>query len=514
MAEPQPSEFQPYLRLQGSTAKELRGILEATAKLIRRRVATLSPGVGGQVRKAQLNLVLSNVSRLLQTMWTGRINPVVAKAIEDAVEAGEDAVEALTRVAYAGLPEQAADELVRSLRATAESGFKSDAARKRRELSRRVYHQRALDDGKIEEVIRSGLVAGLSAKELAADVYRYVSPSAPGGSSYSAMRLARTEINNAFHERQLEGAKRPGVAAVKWNLSGSHRVPDKCNVYASHGGKGEWPPKEVPDKPHPQCFCYLTYVTISPEEFRDKLEDGDFDEEIKRRTRENMARLGQRVGHLTPVSEAKPTKKDPVTGDAVHDLVPKGLFRRGTLTPVQRREFKTYSTGWFIVINNSLRSGTIYTDPDYSRDLKTVQIMRTAFDESVLSEDIQVWRGMYNSKRVFGDSWNNDLTGFEWDDKGFGSTTTQEDIVDLFNLGAESGSPDIAGDTKMKVSVPAGVKAVQISSNTKGSVENGPQAEIALQDGLRWKVVKDHGFSPEGRRELEVEVIPLDSIDD
>lgn len=292
MAQPSPKEFQPYRHLQANTEAELRRILEATAKAIQKRMATLKPGVGGQVRAAQLRVTLAAINRLLTQMWVGRINPLVARAIKDSLKASEDAIETMTRVAYAGLSEQAAEALVAGLRAAGASGLKSDAARRKRELSLRVYHARALDDGRIEQIIRQGLISGLSAKELAADVYRYVSPTTPGGSSYAAMRLARTEINNAFHERQIEGAKRPGVKAVKWNLSGSHKVPDKCNVYAAHRGNGQWPPTEVPDKPHPQCFCFLTYVTLTPEEFRKKLESGAFDDEIDRRTRENIARLG------------------------------------------------------------------------------------------------------------------------------------------------------------------------------------------------------------------------------
>lgn len=515
-AEPSPSEFQPYRRVQRDTDQELKRILEATAKAIQRRVATLKPGVGGQVRKAQLNLVLSNVNRLLQSMWTGRIDPMVAAAINQSIEAAESAIEAMTRVAYAGLPEQAADELVRSLRATAESGFKSDAARKKRELSRRVYHQRALDDGRVEEVIRSGLIAGLSARELSSEVYRYVSPTAPGGSSYAALRLARTEINNAFHERQLQGATRPGVRAVKWNLSGSHKVPDECNLYAAHGGNGEWPPTEVPDKPHPQCFCYLTYVTLSSDEFKEALERGDFDKEIERRTRENMARLGQPVGNLTPVSEAKPTRKEPLTGQAAHDIVPKGLFKRGSLTPAQRKEIKTYESGWFVVLNGFLRRNR-WGNPEYARDQKTIEVVKSAFDESVLPEPIQTWRGMFNAKLVFGDSWDGDLTGFEWDDLGFGSTTTDRKIAqELFTLqGAASRNEEAQGDVVMKVFVPAGVKALELSTSEKGSKANGPQAEITLEDGMTWKVVKDHGFNPEGTiREIEVEVTPIRTRDE
>ena len=289
-----PDPFKSYRRVQAGADADMKRILEQTAKAIELRVRTLKPGVGGVVREAQLRSVLAAIRTLQRQMWTGRIDPRIARAIEDAEKAGEDAVETMTRVAYAALPEQVAQTLVSGLKASAISGLKSDRARKRRTLSRLVYHQRALHEGRIEDLIRQGLIANLSAKELAATVRKYVSPTTPGGASYAAMRLARTEINNAFHERQLAGAKRPGVRAAKWNLSGSHRVPDLCNKYALHGGNGEWPPGEIPDKPHPQCFCYLTYVTLPPQQFRKGLEQGDFDAEIDRRTRENLARLGVR----------------------------------------------------------------------------------------------------------------------------------------------------------------------------------------------------------------------------
>lgn len=321
MAQPSPREFQPYRQVQGAAEVELREVLEATAKLIQKRIAMIKPGVGGVVRASQLRLVLAAIKRLQRLMWSNAITPAIQRQIDAALEAGESAVEALTRVAYAALNDDAAEELVKGLKAAAESGLKSDAARKKRDLSARVYKLRALHEGKVEQIIRSGLVAGLSAKELASEAYQYVSPTTKGGASYAAMRLARTEINNAFHERQIEGAKRPGVEAVKWNLSGSHKVPDECNIYAEHE---PYDPDEIPDKPHPQCFCYLTYVMQPPEEFRAALERGDWDDEIARRTRENMALLGQRVGDIDPNPAVGAAKREVPKNTAIRKAVLSG----------------------------------------------------------------------------------------------------------------------------------------------------------------------------------------------
>lgn len=297
-----PSEFQPYRKVQGSAERELARILILTARSIEARVARLKPGIGGEVRAAQLRVVLSEIKKIQRAMWRGSITPAIQRQIDDAMKAGESAVEALTRVAYTALGTDASDTLVSGLRAAAQSGFLSDAARRKKALSARVYKIESLSENKVEDIIRQGLISGLSARELAKDVYDHISPTTKGGASYSAMRLARTEINNAFHERQIAGATRPGVDAVKWNLSGSHKVPDECNVYAAHK---PYAPDKVPEKPHPQCFCYLTYVISPPEEFKKELEAGKWDDELDRRTKENLARLGQPVGDVTPESTAK-----------------------------------------------------------------------------------------------------------------------------------------------------------------------------------------------------------------
>lgn len=337
MASPEP--LQPYRKVQAKYDQELMRILDLTAKQIRLRLLRMGRGVAGDVRKAQLNLTLAEITRIQKTMWRRDVLDIAKRGVDAGAGAGESAVETLTRVAYAGLPEQAAQALVDGLRLAAASGLKSDQARRKRELSVRVYDQAALHTGKVEDMIRAGVVSNLSAKELAESVYQYVSPTTPGGASYAAMRLARTEINNAFHERQLEGAKRPGVRAVKWNLSGSHRVPDLCNVYSSHSkGSGEWPVDQVPEKPHPQCFCFLTYVMMSSEEFIQAMANGDFDGQINRQTREKVVGVAKEI--VLPKTQAASMSKfkDGMTRDewasaggnlnAIDALVKKKIVKR------------------------------------------------------------------------------------------------------------------------------------------------------------------------------------------
>jgi hypothetical protein len=269
-----------YLTVQRRFDAELNRVLERAARDVSARIKRLPVWIGGEVRAAQLRLVLREIRTVQSSMWSSGVKGVVLRGRSDAMKAAEDAAETLTRVLYTALPPRVAETVRDGLEAAARSGLASDAARVPRELSRRVFHNAALANGHVEATIRSGLIQGLSARELAADVYKFISPTTPGGASYAANRLARTEINNAFHQRQIKAADRPGVVGVKWNLSGSHKKPDVCNQYAA---KNRYDPDEVPDKPHPHCFCFLTYDTMSPEEFASALRNGEFDDEIDRR---------------------------------------------------------------------------------------------------------------------------------------------------------------------------------------------------------------------------------------
>jgi hypothetical protein len=271
-------------------------ILEAAAKALEQRIAKLdtSTRFSDTVRRNQLRAVLAEIRAEQISMWRSIGDEIQAGRHAGAI-AAQEALEEIGRVVYAGLPASVADDLVRTLRHTARAGIDTAYARIPRALSTRVYDNALLSSGKIDQIIMSSLAQGLSAKEFARDVYRYISPTTPGGASYAAMRLARTEINNAFHQQQIEAANAPGIKAIKWNLSGSHPRPDECNILAERDsyrlGGGVYPVAQVPDKPHPHCFCFLTYVSMDPEEFIEELRAGTFDQDLRNRYQMNLDEL-------------------------------------------------------------------------------------------------------------------------------------------------------------------------------------------------------------------------------
>lgn len=289
---------------------ETRRIFELTARRLRDRITRMGSSFSANIRKAQLTLVLNQLERMLEGTFTGPLlNGVVQPGREDAMRAAQAATEALTAPLYAGLNPDIAEILTDGLRLAADSAIRNAMAHVPRPLSARVWANGHHASGKMTEMIRTGLASGLTAREMAAEVYSYVSPTTPGGASYAAMRLARTEINNAFHERQKEGAKRPGVKRAIWNLSGSHKVPDECNVYAK---QRYFEADAIPDKPHPQCFCYLTYETMTMDEFTKSMATGGFDDELDRRTKRNLAGAGVAppTGGTPPPPSLKPGEKD------------------------------------------------------------------------------------------------------------------------------------------------------------------------------------------------------------
>lgn len=270
-----------YLRVQMSTDSELRRVLELAARQSSAKVRALDVGEGtgfaDRVRVAQYQQVVADVGRIQSEMWVDGVGPIIQRNYSKAQAAATRSFGVVEReLIRKGGDRVAAESIVKGAQQTVRNGLELDRVRRSRHLSPTVYKNAALQSGAVERTIRAGIIQGLSAKELAANVSKYISPRTPGGAAYAALRLARTELNNAFHEAQiLQAQSASWVKAVKWNLSGSHPTgkPDDCDKFARQNdfrlGAGHYPVDQVPDKPHPQCLCYTTVETISESEMLD-----------------------------------------------------------------------------------------------------------------------------------------------------------------------------------------------------------------------------------------------------
>lgn len=280
-----------FLKVQEAHEREMLYILRRSAANIDQELVRLaqSQGVGAIVRRAQLRETQRSIQRELVRLWTLLGSQVEADRVKAAI-AAVDVMAEYDEVLLRAVPRADVNALRRAARATAERGVASVESRalglSKRPLSARVYRSRVTISGQLDRLIDNALARGASPAELAREVRGFVNPRTPGGVRYAAMRLARTEINNAFHATSVRHAQTlPWITDMKWNLSGSHKVPDECNEYAESvhydsGDVGHFKKAEVPGKPHPQCLCYVTPETVDKRSFQERYEAGQYDRAI------------------------------------------------------------------------------------------------------------------------------------------------------------------------------------------------------------------------------------------
>lgn len=292
MARPDKRPLLQYLRVQERYEAELLHTLRRTASRIDREIRQLErqPGIGARIRAEQLRGTKAAIHREIAALWRLMGSEVEARRADAAAAAVRSNFLYEQMLFRAVMSQADVDYLLRSAMEQAERSVDHVTSRlmgySRISLSRRVYRSQALVSGQIDRLINDGLAKGYSARELGASVRQFISPNTPGGVKYAMQRLGRTELNNAFHATQIRGAvQAPWITGMKWNLSGSHKVPDECNEYAETehtdgGGPGVFLPKDVPAKPHPQCLCYCTPVTVERDEFIDRYMAGEYDRAV------------------------------------------------------------------------------------------------------------------------------------------------------------------------------------------------------------------------------------------
>ena len=240
------------------------------------------PSFGASVRDAQLRQAIAALHDTLGYFWTRVGDTVSAREAEAAEAAIAQSFSWDDRIMRRAYPDKAVREhALKSISQTAAFNVEAAIARVYKShipLSRQVYKTRALANGWVDTRVGSALARGLTVKELADEVRQFILPNTPGGVSYAARRLGRTEINNAYHAVTIEHhIDKPWVNSMRWRLSGSHPKVDICDAYAA---AGPYAPDEVPAKAHPQCLCVVYPDLPSVEEFMERLNRGEYREWI------------------------------------------------------------------------------------------------------------------------------------------------------------------------------------------------------------------------------------------
>lgn len=286
---PDPQQWlQATLRTMQQADQEVIAILKQAQLDVNRmlRTVTARGGVGAAVRAEQLRLIKSNLQIQQADVWRRLGDLVRARRLDAAARSiqlsgiidavllralgkeGRDIAKAIAD-SELDLARGAMDRMIARVQGTSYVP-----------LSQRVYQSEVRLGGKLDRMVNSALSRGLSAREFAGEVRQFINPFTPGGLRYAAMRLARTEINNAAHATAVVNSQdKPWLTAMQWKLSGSHPRPDKCDQLARGGPKGDghYPKGSVPGKPHPQCFCFVIPVLEDGDVFLDKLVGGEYD---------------------------------------------------------------------------------------------------------------------------------------------------------------------------------------------------------------------------------------------
>jgi len=261
-----------YLRVQTKFDTRVKTILIASAQEAFDRVDDLASNstFSAKVRSAQIRMVMKELSHILQELF-GEILPVIRDgqraSAQEAVEAFAEQDDDYLRKAFRETSVRSGIDLDRFIAGQKKSAslhvvsaIRNVEQRKDYDLSTQVYRTRRLADTWVRRQVTSGILRGDGAKEIAKSVRSSIRPATPGGVSYAAMRLGRTEINNSFHATSVALSQdRPWVEGMVWHLSKVHeyddqRVPEICETYAGQ----VFEVNHVPAKPHPQCRCFVT----------------------------------------------------------------------------------------------------------------------------------------------------------------------------------------------------------------------------------------------------------------
>jgi hypothetical protein len=374
-------------------------------------------------------------------------------------------------------------------------------------LSERIYNMSVWMNNRLDRLIAGTMARGLNAARFAKVARDWFSPSTPGGTRYAAMRLARTEINNAFHATSIQyAASKPWVSQMEWHLSKSHPGKDRCDVIAA---ASPYDVHLIPRKPHPQCMCYVTEVTPDENDWIDRFVAGEFDDYLDRELASADHKLGLPIKQqktaapkLKPLQMPDPAKrsfadrlKSALPGADALKAAPVGDGRTDNPTghtPEMKRALGRYTGRWYEQINSLLRGGSIAED-ERERANQYIADLDAAFRLSNLRAEVVSYRGLHNAQRLFGDRIEHDLTGLEWREEAYVSTTVLERRTRGFVHSAQ------INPLLMRIVSPKGTAAIEASSDLL-------EAELLLDRGLRFRVAKDNGIV-DGIRRIDVEVL-------
>lgn len=291
----------------------------------------------------------------------------------------------------------------------------------------------------------------------------------------------------AKHVRNPKGA--PGGGRFRSMVD---RLKDAITEHQAGRGKGDHPFHEF-DREQLRRTARARGIELKRGESRDSIAE----------------KLLGHIGGPAPKKGEIASKR--AVGQAALDAAPikmgKFGFERGVegdlASELDHEALDEYRASGFQDINGMLREG----DWQGNEHAWMVHSIDAAMEHSKLTHDVQVHRGVSNLD-MFGSYGNSaDLTGMEFREPSFASTTADPNVAHEFNRRRGNRGPRSA---ILTIKVPKGTGAVQLS-NLGPAPEPGKirptwdEAELLLDRGLTYRITGDR--TVDGVRQLEAEVV-------
>ena len=244
------------------------------------------------VQTAQIKMTMNSIQSTFKSLFK-QIIPIIQSGQKDEAGAASDALNE-TDLQYLRAALSATtdiDSFIKSEKQRAELGVLhalSNVTQSSQPLSARVYRTQFLANNWVKNQVTKSILLGDSANDIAQKVKSSIDPSTPGGVSYAAMRLGRSELNNAFHATSITMSQdRPWITGMQWFISRTHE--DDPTEICTQLKDQIFTMDKVPAKPHPQCRCYVAPVLESATAFANHLTAGTYRDWIEDNSDENQA---------------------------------------------------------------------------------------------------------------------------------------------------------------------------------------------------------------------------------
>ncbi len=269
-----------FLKLNKTQEKELQDLYIELAKQLENDISKCRTSSKELYLKKLHNIVVANIRDMQGDL---------KKIITDNINTSSEIASSVDYAYYEAITNDTAllttfNSMVMSTREqTVKKLIQGSFYKKKTNLSERLWINSNKNIKSIDIAIKTNVLRGANARELAKNLEKYVNPKKRleiktdtvgfnKDISYNASRLARTSITHSFSETMINNAmNNPFNRGLKWNLSASHsaRMHGKTDMCDDNAGK-VFAPADIPLQ-HPCCLCFFTEENISISEASKRL---------------------------------------------------------------------------------------------------------------------------------------------------------------------------------------------------------------------------------------------------